>query len=134
MATDEKFTISQLASAADVPSTTIRYYERIGLIEPESRSHGNYRLYSEKSLERLRFIRTAQATGFILDDIRTLMGDGSATPRCGDVKLLIEERLENINLRLRDLEQVKRVLEAAYQECNESNPRRKCKVIESLQS
>ena len=132
MATDEKFTISQLASAADVPSTTIRYYERIGLIEPESRSHGNYRLYSEKSLERLRFIRAAQATGFILDDIRTLMGDGSVTPCCGDVKLLIEERLENISQRLRDLKQVQKVLKAAHQECTESNPRRKCRVIESL--
>ena len=127
-----EITISQLAEAAEVPSTTIRYYERIGLIKPESRSHSNYRLYSEKSLERLRFIRAAQATGFILDDIRTLMGDGSSTPSCGDVRMLIEARLEDVNQRLRDLKHVQKVLKAAHQECTENNPRRKCKVIETL--
>jgi DNA-binding transcriptional MerR regulator len=132
MPTDEKFTIGQLANASEVPSTTIRYYERIGLIEPECRSHSNYRLYSEKSLERLRFIRAAQATGFILEDIRTLMGDGSSTPCCGDVKLLIEERLQDVNQRLRDLKHVQKVLKTAHQKCAQGNPRRKCKVIESL--
>ena len=35
-----QFTISQLAKAAEIPSTTVRYYERIGLVEPEDRSHG----------------------------------------------------------------------------------------------
>lgn len=45
----KRYTISQLAHAADIPTTTVRYYERVGLVEPEDRSAGNYRLYSEES-------------------------------------------------------------------------------------
>jgi DNA-binding transcriptional MerR regulator len=65
-----QYTITQLAQAANVPTTTLRYYERAGLVLPEGRSQGNYRLYSDESLRRLRFIRAAQAVGFTLDDVR----------------------------------------------------------------
>ena len=63
------YTISQLARAAETPTTTVRYYERIGLFEPADRSQNNYRLYSDESLRKLRFIRAAQAIGFTLDDV-----------------------------------------------------------------
>jgi DNA-binding transcriptional MerR regulator len=53
------YTISQLAHAASVPTSTVRYYERIGLLQPEARSAGNYRLYGPEALARLRFIRAA---------------------------------------------------------------------------
>ena len=130
---DEHLTISQLANAADVPTTTIRYYERIGLVKPEQRSYGNYRLYGEKSLDKLNFIRAAQAIGFTLDDVRSLLGDGKKAPCCGDVKLLIEDRLEDIKRKLKDLGHVQRVLNAAHKKCELSNPGRTCHVVESLQ-
>ena len=129
---DERLTISQLAKAAEIPTTTVRYYERIGLVEPEGRSHGNYRLYGNKSLERLRFVRAAQAIGFTLDDIRSLLGDGQRAPCCGDVKLLIEDRLAEVARRLKDLKHVQRVLTAAKKQCEISNPRKRCHVVESL--
>ena len=50
----KQYTISQLAQAADIPTTTVRYYERVGLVEPEDRTVGNYRLYSEESLRKLK--------------------------------------------------------------------------------
>jgi hypothetical protein len=53
MATE--YTIGELAKAADVPSSTLRYYERRGLVEPDNRSEGNYRLYGPETLERVRF-------------------------------------------------------------------------------
>ena len=65
-----QFTISQLAKAADVPTSTLRYYERVGLVIPETRSHSNYRLYGDESLEKLKFIRAAQAVGFTLEDVK----------------------------------------------------------------
>ena len=54
-------TIGEFADAAGVPTSTIRYYERARLLKPSSRSASNYRLYSADDLERLRFIRAAQA-------------------------------------------------------------------------
>jgi len=132
MANDEQLTISQLAKAADIPTTTVRYYERIGLVKPESRSYGNYRLYSNRSLEKLMFVRAAQAIGFTLGDIRTLLGDGQRAPCCGDVKSLIEDRLSDIAGRLKDLKHVQRILKAARTQCEKSSTRSRCHVIESL--
>ena len=54
-------TIGQLAKAIDVPTSTVRFYEREGLRKPSARSASNYRLYTKWDLERLRFIRAAQA-------------------------------------------------------------------------
>ncbi len=130
--TGKQYTISQLAKAAGIPTTTIRYYERIRLVEPEDRSAGNYRLYSSQSLDRLKFIRAGQAIGFTLDDVRALLGESGQCPCCGDVQTLIKERLADIESRLKDLRHVQRVLKAAHQKCVESSPRSHCHVIETL--
>ena len=63
------FTIGELAKAARVPTSTVRYYEREGILRPAGRSSSNYRLYAKEDIERLRFIRGAQATGFTLRDV-----------------------------------------------------------------
>ena len=55
----QQYTISRLAKAVGVPTTTLRYYERVGLLEPEDRTEGNYRLYTDESLSRIKFIRAA---------------------------------------------------------------------------
>jgi len=130
---NERYTISQLAQAADVPTTTIRYYERVGLVQPENRSAGNYRLYSDESLQKLKFIRTAQAIGFTLDDVKALLSasdNGAAS--CGHVQLLIEERLAEVAQRLKDLRHVQQVLKSALVNCRESERVNCCHVIETL--
>ncbi len=67
------FTIGELAKSAKVPTSTVRYYEREGILKPSGRSASNYRLYSQEDLYRLRFIRSAQATGFTLADVTVLL-------------------------------------------------------------
>ena len=69
----KKRTIGELAAEAGVPASTVRYYERAGLLRPSSRSPSNCRLYSEQELERPRFIRAAQATGFTLENVKSLL-------------------------------------------------------------
>lgn len=129
------YTISQLAEAADVPTTTVRYYERVGLVKPEDRSAGNYRLYTDESLRKVKFIRAAQGTGFTLDDIRTLLAaEDGAVPRCCDVQPLIEDRLDDVKQKLADLQEVKRVLQSALRKCNRSRPNEPCCVVESLRA
>lgn len=130
-----RYTISQLARAADLPTTTLRFYERAGLLAAADRSAGNYRLYTDQSLARLRFIRAAQAIGFTLDDVRTLLGSGEQTsPSCCDVQALIEERLDDIDRRLKDLRHVQRVLRSALQNCVAEEWAGRCHVLETLQS
>lgn len=133
MSSRSRFTISQLAKSADVPTSTIRYYERIGLVEPEDRSAGNYRLYSRASLDILKFIRSAQAIGFTLEDTRALLSDESgAAPKCGTVQGLIEDRLADVEERLKDLRHVRKVLKSALGQCQQQQQTDVCTVVAGL--
>lgn len=126
------FTISELAQAAGVPTTTVRYYERAGLLMPTTRSGAGYRLYGTTAVERLRFIRGAQAVGFALDDIRVLFQlETSSGNRCpSEVATILERRLAGTEARLRDLEHVKAHLSAALTRCRSSNG--ECAVMQEL--
>lgn len=127
------YTIGQLAKEAGVPTSTVRYYERVGLLQPDGRSGGNYRLYSLAALERLRFIRAAQVTGFTLDDVTILFGlrDGATEP-CKEVQALIEERLADTEQRLKDLHHVQKVLKSSLKMCRQAERTAYCHVIDDL--
>lgn len=133
MSMDKHYTIGQLARGADVPTTTVRYYERVGLLTPDDRTSGNYRVYDDKSLGRLRFIRAAQRTGFTLEDVSLLLSiqdEGSSA--CQDVQGIITSRLAEIESRLRDLRHVRQILKNALQQCRDSERRGRCHVIGKL--
>lgn len=66
-------TIGGLAKAAGVGVETIRYYQRRGLLAQPARPHGEIRRYGDEELRRLRFIRSAQAAGFTLNEIKELL-------------------------------------------------------------
>jgi len=122
--------IGELARAADVPPSTVRFYEREGLLEPSARSASNYRLYAKEDLERLRFIRAAQATGFTLKDVKALLRPAP----CGRVQALIEQRLGEVARRTAELRRVKRVLERSLDTCRAHAPSGRCKVMDELSS
>lgn len=132
---NQQYMIGQLAKLAGIPTSTVRYYERIGLLEPENRSYGNYRLYGEVSLNKVKFIRSAQATGFTLDDTKALLSDNRGrVPTCGRVQALVEERLEDIEQRLKDLRNVRQVLKAALVKCRKQKRNECCHVVAELKS
>lgn len=58
--------IGEIAALAGVPTATVRYYERRGLIAAPARSRAGYRQYGLETARRLRFIKRAQALGFTL--------------------------------------------------------------------
>jgi DNA-binding transcriptional MerR regulator len=127
------YTIGQLARISGVKASTIRYYERIGLLHPEGRTASNYRLYGEEALQRLRFIRASQATGFTLEDITVLLGLRDGTRRtCEDVQVLIEERLADLERRVADLWHVQRVLKATLEKCRATQGSGRCQIIDTL--
>jgi MerR family mercuric resistance operon transcriptional regulator len=66
-------TIGRLAKAAGVGVETVRYYQRIGVLPEPARPPGEVRRYGEEDLRRLRFIRSAQAAGFTLGEIKELL-------------------------------------------------------------
>jgi DNA-binding transcriptional MerR regulator len=126
-------TIGQLARAVGVPTSTLRYYERARILRPDGRTDGNYRLYGAAAVERLRFIRAAQATGFTLDDIARLLNfrDG-ATARCREVQGLIRDRLADLRKRLEQMRQVEAVLRSSLRMCRRFERTGRCRVIDGL--
>ena len=117
------YTIGQLSRGAGVPTSTVRFYERRGLIKPDARTRSNYRAYSARTLERLKFIRAAQATGFSLKDIKEMLALTYADdPPCAEVALLIDHRLADIKQRLRELKRVARALNLAREACCKGGP------------
>jgi len=126
-------TIGELADAGHVKRSTIRYYERAGLLQPTSRSPHGYRRYNRTSLERLRFIRTAQAGGFSLEDIRTLLRlRDRDRPPCENVRDLIDTRLKEVERQLTDLRHVRQVLRDARQRCESGQVDQTCAVLDQL--
>ena len=130
----ETYTIGHLARAAEVPASTVRYYEQRGLLRPERRTGSNYRLYGPASLRRLRFIRIAQQSGFTLEDIALLLRlrDGSSGNSCKQVESLIDKRLDHITEQLRELRRVQRVLKSTLDWCRNPRVKGRCQVLDDL--
>src|SRR5690625_3792928 len=65
--------IGELAKRTGFTVETIRYYEKEGLLPEPARSHGNYRLYGDEHIERLRFIRHCRTLDMALSEVRILL-------------------------------------------------------------
>ncbi len=130
---ENSFTIGRLARAAGVPISTVRFYERAKLLRPDGRTGGNYRVYRAAALERLRFIRAAQANGFTLDDVSALLNfrDG-ATSRCKEVQSLIKDRLADLRNRMEQMREVEAVLRSSLKMCRQFERTGRCQVIDNL--
>lgn len=99
--TDETVQIGELASTAGVTTKTIRYYESIGLLAEPERTSSGYRQYTPDAVERLRFIRDAQATGLSLSEIASVLelkaeGKGS----CAHTRDLLDRHLDDIDAQI----------------------------------
>lgn len=98
------FTIGQLASAAEIPTATIRYYEKIGLLATPSRSGSNYRQYGSEDLDRLTFVRRARDIGFTIDQVRSLLAFSDRQHGdCCTVTALTAEHLAAVEQKIADL-------------------------------
>jgi len=84
-------TVKHLARACGLSRSTVLYYESMGLLKPARRSAGNYRVYGEKDLERLRQVCVYREAGLKLTDIRGILEE----PR-SDAAAVLERRLIEI--------------------------------------
>lgn len=124
-------TIGEVAKHVGLAATALRYYEREGLVVPTARSGSGYRLYDGAVLERLGFIRAAQAVGFTLHDVRTLLELDGDVP-CKDVQSLLKRRLAEVDAKLANLQRVRIALDRALKRCRRS--KKGCAVLADLKS
>jgi DNA-binding transcriptional MerR regulator len=105
--------IGELGRRTGVTSKTIRYYEEIGLLAEPERTPTGYRDYTEAAVERLTFIRDAQATGLSLTEIASILDmrdRGEQT--CGHVIQLLDHHLEAIDRQIDQLRTTRSVMSA----------------------
>lgn len=126
------FTIGQLAIAAEMPTATIRYYEKIGVLAAPLRSESNYRQYGSDDLERLTFVRRARDIGFTIDQVRSLLSfsdqrDGD----CCTVMALTEEHLSAVEQKIADLIILKKRLASLLASCR-GGAVANCRIIDAL--
>ncbi|MBC6936638.1 MAG: heavy metal-responsive transcriptional regulator [Chloroflexi bacterium] len=108
--------IKELSDRTGVSRKTIRYYEQIGLLSPAKRAENRYRVYDTTDVERLRFIKSARALDFTLQEIAQILATRDRSePPCGHVMTLLQDHMDDIASRIRDLEQLHQELSALYE-------------------
>ncbi len=120
-------TVKQVADRVGMPSRTVRYYDRIGLVRADDRSAAGYRLYGAEDEGRLLFVRRAKRLGLSLDEIRGLMdaalgGCGATVP---ELDRLLEQKIDEIDARIAELIAFRDRL-AEYRAAKRVAPRDRC--------
>lgn len=126
-----KLTIGNLSKKTGVNVETIRYYERIGLLDAPARTESGYRTFDERAAGRLRFIKRGRELGFSLDEVRTLveLADHPSQP-CADVDRLVLQHLAEVRERIADLQRLEAEL-ARLAGCHDTTVS-ECRIVEAL--
>jgi MerR family mercuric resistance operon transcriptional regulator len=114
----ETLPIGELSRRSGVNIETIRYYERVQMLPTPPRTASGRRMYGEKELRILVFIRRGRELGFHLEDIRTLLRLGARrTIPCAEASEIAARHLREIRSKLRDLKKLERLLAKALTKC-----------------
>ena len=92
--------IGSLAQQAGTTTRTVRYYEEMGLIQPECRSRGGFRCYCDDQLNRLQMILSLKEMGFDLERIKVILHKRERNGTGGE---LAESILEDLSFRLEEV-------------------------------
>ncbi|MDH4325425.1 MAG: Hg(II)-responsive transcriptional regulator [Betaproteobacteria bacterium] len=124
-------TIGRLAQRAGVNVETIRYYQRLNLLEEPAKPPGGVRRYAEDAIARIQFIKRAQDLGFSLAEIRRLLRLGDPQS-CGEARALASEKLALVESRVADLQRLRGALKDLIGRCDQRRGKVACPIIESL--
>lgn len=125
--------IGDVSKRSGVGVEALRFYEKSGLLDQPSRTFSGYRVYGEEVLERLAFIKRAQALGFSLDEIRRIVDDArKGQSPCDEVREIVHRRMAELDERLRDLHRYRDELNSTLAEWDEVGraPGHICGLIE----
>jgi MerR family mercuric resistance operon transcriptional regulator len=122
---ENQMSIGQLASAGGVGVETVRYYQRLGLIALPARPSsgglsGGTRKYGAPDIERLSFIRSAQAAGFTLKQIARLI-ELDATSDRAEVRQMARSRIDALDLQIKELKRARASLNRLADRCDDTD-------------
>jgi DNA-binding transcriptional MerR regulator len=130
--------IGDLANATGVSTKAIRYYEQVGVLPKPELADNGYRIYAQGAVDRLTFVKDAQATGLSLDEIAAILGlreQGEAT--CNHVMHLLDHHLDQLDARIAALQKTRTALAAITDRAHSLDPAdcldpNRCQTIEPI--
>ena len=126
-------TIGQLAKQGGVNLETIRYYERRGILPQPPRTSSGYRVFSNESVRRLRFIKRAQVLGFSLREIEELLMLRVRPGRsCATVQAKAKAKIADIDTKLQQLSAMRGALTRLVATCARRGTTSACPILDSL--
>jgi len=112
----------------------IRYYEQIGLIPPARRNASGYRVYSDKDVHRLHFVRRARDLGFSMAEIGDLLDLWNDSERhSADVKRLAQNHITDLREKIDGLQQMADTLQTLIV-CCAGDDRPECPILDKLEN
>ena len=129
--------IGELAASSGLTRDALRYYERQGLLPRSHRTSGGFREYDGRAVDRIRFIKQAQAHGLSLREIRDLVSHESdaGRTRCRHVRDLLAHKLKQLEAKRRELDAFCQTLQQYLDLCDHALEARtavRCPVVENL--
>lgn len=123
--------ISEASRLSGLPSKTIRYYEEIDIVKPD-RAQNGYRVYSERDVHQLTFVQRARSLGFTIEECKMLLSLYSDDKRASaDVKRLALKKVEDIDLKIKELKSLKKILSSLASNCH-GDGKPDCPIIDEL--
>ena len=124
--------IGRASKSSGVSVKMIRHYEAIGLLKNVARTHANYRVYSDKDVHTLRFIKRARTLGFAMDDIRELLALWQNKSRpSASVKKIAGGHLQDLTQRIQEMQSMVTTLEHLTHNCH-GDSRPDCPILDDL--
>jgi MerR family transcriptional regulator, copper efflux regulator len=124
--------IGRASKASGVTVKMIRHYEAIGLLKNVARTYANYRVYSEKDVHTLRFIKRARTLGFPMDDIRELLALWQNKSRpSASVKKIAGGHMQDLKRRIQEMQSMVATLEHLTHNCH-GDGRPDCPILDDL--
>jgi len=107
-------TVNEFSRSSDVPPHVVRYYARIGLLQPARHPDNGYKLFTRADADRMQFIRKAQNLGYSLDEIRRFLAVSSKGKSvCGEVRAILRQHVRENRQKLEELQTLQRRMERA---------------------
>lgn len=126
--------IGALARRTGVHIETIRYFEKVALLDTPDRTEGGHRVYSEHHVRALSFIKRARELGFTPQEVRTILNLGGPGKACCDeVQEIAVHHLDQVRRKMADLARLERLLASTVERCSGGHVP-DCAVIDMLET
>lgn len=128
------YKIGQVAKRANVNKETVRYYEKRGLIPKPDRRRSGYRIFTQRHIDQIKFIKRAQQLGFTLSEIKELLElRVDEETSCSEIKKEAQEKYQDVTQKINDLRQIQDTLVDLIDSCSEGGPVDDCPILNALE-